>query len=202
MEWGCLLRPFLSFFSVFDLYLLEWATSVAIISHLLTVSPAGSPHHRLLQRLSQLYQTTDLSAQPSRAVARLRAPGTEHKQPLAGASKQRQVAPLQLDGAPETPALLLLTTTQPPNLSQTYPHQPISTFTGRFLQARPGGIKYRENGTSRAFNRWGNTVQCSAVYFWWSQRVTELFFCIVFEFLGHSAVGSRLLNLSQQCSAV
>ena len=63
----------------------------------------------------------------------------EHKQPLAGAgSKQRLVAAqLQLDGAPETPALLLLTTTQPPNLSEMYPHQPISTFTVRFLQARP-----------------------------------------------------------------
>ena len=50
-----------------------------------------------------------------------------------------------------------------------------------------------------------SAVHCSAVYFWWSQRVTKVFFCIVIESLGHSAVGSRLLNCissAARCSVV
>ena len=56
-----------------------------------------------------------------------------------GGSNERQVgAQLQVDGAPDNSgAPTPLTTTQPPNLSETYPHQPISTFAGSFSQACP-----------------------------------------------------------------
>ena len=132
----------------------EWA--VSYFAHLLKISPtwltAPSPPSRIFTTFSK---HSNVSARHGRlfsgADVRRGAPQAEHKQPLAAGSKQRQVAAqLQLDGAPDNSgAPTPHTTTQPPNLSQTYPISQLAHLQAGFHERVH---EYRENGTSGAFN--------------------------------------------------